>query len=66
LDHRRNLSVEYRDLTETAPGVEPWAELESFRNNLAHALPGDLVSRRIWFESREDLDRIRIHFLSLR
>ncbi len=38
--------------------VEPWAELSGYRNRLAHALPGDISTDRIWADTRADLSRI--------
>lgn len=43
-----NTSEEYRRAAGVEAGVEPWAELAAYRNRLAHALPGDLSSDRIW------------------
>lgn len=49
---------EYRRSAGIDVGVEPWAELTGFRNRLAHALPGDLPSDRIWADTAADLTRI--------
>ena len=42
--------------TRSIPGLEPWAELAGYRNRLAHALPGDLSSDRIWTDTTADSD----------
>lgn len=46
-------------------GTGPWAELYRLRNLLAHALPGDLSSDRLWVETVNDLPRllaeVRVH-----
>lgn len=39
-------------------GTGPWAELYRLRNLLAHALPGDLSSDRLWAETVTDLPRL--------
>ncbi len=41
-----------------AAGVEPWAELAGYRNLLAHALPGDISSDRVFADSSTDLARL--------
>lgn len=53
-----NTSEEYRRATGVEAGVEPWAELAAYRNRLAHALPGDLSSDRIWVDTTTDTARI--------
>ena len=53
-----NTAEEYRRTAGVDPGVEPWAELAAYRNRLAHALPGDLSSDRIWIDTRTDVARI--------
>lgn len=46
-------------------GTEPWTELYRLRNLLAHALPRDLSSDRLWVETVADLPRllaeVRLH-----
>ncbi len=39
-------------------GTEPWSELAAHRNRLAHAVPGDLSTERIWADTTADLERI--------
>jgi uncharacterized protein with HEPN domain len=53
-----NLAETYRNAAELPPGVEPWAELYGFRSMLAHALPGDISSDRVWYETTVDLPRL--------
>jgi uncharacterized protein with HEPN domain len=53
-----NSAEEYRRASHTDPGVEPWAELTGYRNRIAHALPGDLSSDRIWADTTTDLEPI--------
>ena len=53
-----NLAEAYRIDRGIAAGAEPWAELAGYRNLLAHALPGDISSDRIFADSSADLDRI--------
>lgn len=53
-----NAAEEYRRSEGIDAGVEPWAELTGFRNLLAHALPGDLSSDRIWADTTADLPRL--------
>jgi uncharacterized protein with HEPN domain len=53
-----NAADEYRRAAGIDAGVEPWSELVAYRNRLAHALPGDLSTDRIWFDTTTDLDRI--------
>jgi uncharacterized protein with HEPN domain len=45
--------------------VEPWTELVGYRNRLAHALPGDISSDRVFADTVSDLDRIIRHVRSL-
>ena len=53
-----NCAEEYRRANQTDPGVDPWAELTGYCNLLAHALPGDLSSDRIWTDTTADLEPI--------
>lgn len=53
-----NTAEEYRRAAGVDPGVEPWAELAAYRNRLAHALPGDLSTDRIWIDTATDVARI--------
>ena len=53
-----NVAEEYRRSKGIAPGVGPWAELVGYRNLLAHALPGDISSDRVWVDTDSDLSRI--------
>ncbi len=53
-----SISEEYRRAAGIDAGVEPWAELAGYRNRLAHALPGDLSSDRIWIDTTTDVGRI--------
>lgn len=53
-----NAAEAYRKSAELPPGVEPWAELYGFRSVLAHALPGDIASDRVWHETTVDLPRL--------
>jgi uncharacterized protein with HEPN domain len=52
-----NLAEAYRKAAELPPGVEPWTELYGFRSVLAHGLPGDISSDRVWHETTVDLPR---------
>ena len=53
-----NTAEEYRRAARIDAGVEPWSEFSAYRNRLAHALPGDLSSDRIWADTTSDLPRI--------
>lgn len=53
-----NLAEAYRIDQGIAVGVEPWSELVGYRHLLAHALPGDLSSDRIFADSTADVGRI--------
>lgn len=53
-----NLAEAYRTDQQISGGVEPWAELAGFRNLLAHALPGDISSDRVYAHSLGDIDRL--------
>jgi len=53
-----NLAEAYRIASGIGSGVEPWSELAGYRNLLAHALPGDISSDRVFAGSSTDLDRI--------
>jgi uncharacterized protein with HEPN domain len=53
-----NAAEEYRKAADMPSGVGPWAELYSFRSLLAHALPGQVSSARVWSESVTDLPRL--------
>jgi len=53
-----NLAEAYRIEEGIAVGVEPWSELAGYRHLLAHALPGDLSSDRVFADTAADLDRI--------
>lgn len=53
-----NAAEEHRRAARIDAGIEPWAELCGYRNRLAHALPGDLSTDRIWADTRVDLSRI--------
>jgi uncharacterized protein with HEPN domain len=53
-----NLAEAYRIDRGIAPGIEPWSELAGYRNLLAHALPGDISSDRVFADSTTDLTRI--------
>lgn len=53
-----NTAEEYRRTAGIDAGIEPWAELVGYRNRLAHALPGDLSTDRIWVDTTTDLPRI--------
>lgn len=46
-----NLAEEYRNAVVLGSGVEPWAELYGYRNVLAHALPHEIASDRMWYET---------------
>lgn len=52
-----NVAEEYRRQAGIPLGAEPWAELVGYRNRLAHALPGDLSSDRIWHDTNVDINR---------
>ena len=53
-----NLAEAYRRAVELPSGVDPWAALYGFRSVLAHALPGDIASDRVWHETVVDLPRL--------
>ena len=53
-----NLAETYRIEEGIAASVEPWAELAGYRHLLAHALPGDLSSDRVFADTTADLERI--------
>ena len=53
-----NAAEEYRHAAGIEVGIEPWAELVAYRNRLAHTLPGDLSTDRIWTDSTSDLNRL--------
>jgi len=55
-----NAAEEYRRAAGVDAGMEPWAELSGYRNRLAHALPEDLSTDRIWADTTADLPRILI------
>jgi uncharacterized protein with HEPN domain len=61
-----NCAEEYRRANQIDPGVEPWAELAGYRNRLAHALPGDLSSDRVWTDTTTDLEPIIAELYRLR
>lgn len=53
-----NLAEAYRTERGIVPGAEPWSELVGYRHLLAHALPGDISSDRVFADTLADLDRI--------
>lgn len=53
-----NLAEAYRIDRGIAAGIEPWSELVGYRHLLAHALPGDVSSVRVFADTATDLDRI--------
>jgi uncharacterized protein with HEPN domain len=53
-----NLSETYRLEVGIPAGVEPWSELAAYRNILAHALPGDISSDRVYADSSTDVETI--------
>lgn len=54
-----NLAETYRvEALDAGPGVEPWSELVAYRNKLAHALPGDISSDRVYADTVADLPRL--------
>ena len=53
-----NLAEAYRIEEGIAAGIEPWSELAGYRHLLAHELPGDLSSDRVFADTTADLDRI--------
>ena len=53
-----NLAEAYRIVQGLATAVEPWSELAGYRHLLAHALPGDVSSDRVFSDTTADLDRI--------
>lgn len=53
-----NLAEAYRIEQGLATGVEPWSELAGYRHLLAHALPGDVSSDRVFSDTAADLNRI--------
>ena len=60
-----NVAETYRGQQGIGSGVEPWAELAGYRNLLAHALPGDISSDRVFADTASDLDRITAHVRSV-
>lgn len=53
-----NLAEAYRIERGIGAGVEPWSKLAGYRHLLAHALPGDLSSDRVFADTTADLERI--------
>ena len=53
-----NLAEAYRIERGIAASVEPWSGLAGYRHLLAHALPGDLSSDRVFADTTADLGRI--------
>jgi uncharacterized protein with HEPN domain len=53
-----NVAEEYRRAAGVPAGIDPWAELYTFRSVLAHALPGEVAPERVWSESVADLPRL--------
>jgi uncharacterized protein with HEPN domain len=53
-----NLAEEYRNAAALGSGVEPYAELYGYRSVLAHALPDEIASDRIWYETTVALPRL--------
>ena len=53
-----NLAEAYRRERGLAAGDEPWSELVGYMHLLAHALPGDISSDRVFADSSADLDHI--------
>jgi len=53
-----NLAETYRIDKGIGSGVEPWSELAGYRNLLAHALPGDISSDRVFADSSADVASI--------
>lgn len=53
-----NLAEAYRIERGIAAGIEPWSGLAGYHHLLAHALPGDLSSDRVFADSTADLGRI--------
>lgn len=54
-----NYAESYRLEVGLSDGAEPWTELYVYRCVLAHALPEELDSARVWDESVADIERIR-------
>ncbi len=59
-----NLAEAYRIEERIAAGIEPWSELAGYRHLLAHELPGDLSSDRVFADTTADLDRVLDHMRS--
>jgi len=53
-----NLAEMYRIEEGIAASVEPRSELAGYRNLIAHALPGDLSSDRVFADTTADPERI--------
>ena len=53
-----NLAESYRTEEGIAASIEPWSELAGYRHLLAHALPGDISSDRVFADTTVDLGRI--------
>ncbi len=53
-----NLAEAYRLERGVASGIDPWAELAGYRHLLAHALPGDVSSDRVFADTQADLERL--------
>lgn len=53
-----NLAEAFRIERGIATGIYPWSELVGYRNLLAHALPGDVSSDRVFFDTASDLGRL--------
>lgn len=56
-----NLAEAYRIAADLPTGIEPWAELSRLRSILAHALPDDFSSNRMWHETLVDPPRLIAH-----
>ena len=53
-----NAAERYRLAAGIDAGDDPWAELVAYRHRLAHALPSDISSERVWSDSTGDLPRL--------
>lgn len=53
-----NLAEVYRTKEGLSTDVDPWAELVGYRHLLAHAVPGDVSTDRVYADTTADLDRI--------
>lgn len=55
-----NYAEAYRVAAGVEAGVAPWSELCGYRSVLAHMLPEEISDDRVWFETIEGAQRLRL------